>query len=53
MQHHEKLVQKFIEVPAVDAGVEQRDGLTASGPPLPVLLQALRKLAEFIGQKYA
>ena len=46
VQHHEKLVQKFIEAPAVGAGVEERDGLTASGPPLPVLLKALRKLAD-------
>ncbi len=45
-QHHDKLVHKFIEKPAVDSGVEQRDGLTASGPPLPVLLKALRKLAD-------
>jgi len=45
-QHHEKLVHKFIETPAVDSGVEERDGLTASGPPLPVLLKALRKLAD-------
>jgi hypothetical protein len=46
IQHHEKLVQKFIETPAVGAGVEDRDGLTASGPPLPVLLKSLRKLAD-------
>ncbi len=46
IQHHEKLVHKFIETPAVDSGVEERDGLTASGPPLPVLLKALRKLAD-------
>jgi hypothetical protein len=46
IQHHEKLVHKFIEQPAVGAGVEDRDGLTASGPPLPVLLKALRKLAD-------
>jgi hypothetical protein len=46
IQHHEKLVHKFIERPAVGAGVEERDGLTASGPPLPVLLKSLRKLAD-------
>ena len=45
-QHHEKLVHKFIEEPAVDSGVEDREGLTASGPPLPVLLKSLRKLAD-------
>jgi hypothetical protein len=43
---HEKLVHKFIEKPAVDAGVKEREGLTASGPPLPVLLKSLRKLAD-------
>jgi len=46
IQHHEKLVHKFIEEPAVGAGVEEKDGLTASGPPLPVLLKSLRKLAD-------
>jgi hypothetical protein len=46
IQHHEKLVQKFIEAPAVGAGVQESDGLTASGPPLPVLLRSLRKLAD-------
>ena len=46
IQHHDRLVHKFIEAPAVGAGVEERDGLTASGPPLPVLLKALRKLAD-------
>ena len=45
-QHHEKLVHKFIEEPAVDSGVEDREGLTASGPPLPVMLKSLRKLAD-------
>jgi hypothetical protein len=46
IQHHEKLVHKFIEEPAVGAGVQEKDGLTASGPPLPVLLKSLRKLAD-------
>ena len=45
-QHHEKLVHKFIEEPAIDTGIEDRDGLTASGPPLPVMLKSLRKLAD-------
>lgn len=45
-QHHERLVHKFIERPA-DLGVhrDQQD-LTASGPPLPILLKALRKLCD-------
>lgn len=46
VQHHEKLVHKYIEEPAVDTGIEDREGLTASGPPLPVLLKSLRKLAD-------
>ena len=46
LQHHEKLVAKFIEDPAKIKGMMDRKGLTASGPPLPVLLKALRKLAD-------
>ncbi len=46
IQHHEKLVSKFIEGPAQTAGMVNRPGLTASGPPLPVLLKSLRKLAD-------
>jgi len=46
IQHHEKLVSKFIENPAVAAGTQDKDGLTASGPPLPVLLKALKKLCD-------
>jgi hypothetical protein len=46
LQHHEKLVAKFIEDPAFSKGLMERKGLTASGPPLPVLLKSLRKLAD-------
>jgi hypothetical protein len=46
LQHHEKLVAKFIENPAHSKGLTERKGLTASGPPLPVLLKSLRKLAD-------
>lgn len=46
IQHHEKLVAKFIEDPAFNKGMMKRKGLTASGPPLPVLLKSLRKLAD-------
>ncbi len=46
LQHHEKLVAKFIERPADSKGLANRPGLTASGPPLPVLLKSLRKLAD-------
>lgn len=45
-QHHEQLVAKFIEGPAHGGGLADRPDLTASGPPLPVLLKALRKLAD-------
>ena len=45
-QHHECLVYKFIERPAdLGAHRDQKD-LTASGPPLPILLKALRKLCD-------
>ena len=46
LQHHEQLVNKFVERPAVDANIAEQEGLTASGPPLPVLLKALRKLCD-------
>jgi hypothetical protein len=46
LQHHEKLVAKFIESPADAAALTDKAGMTASGPPLPVLLRALRKLAD-------
>jgi hypothetical protein len=46
IQHHEKLVAKFIETPAHSNGLVDQKGLTASGPPLPVLLKSLRKLAD-------
>ena len=45
-QHHEGLVKKFIEQPAAKSGLTGQPGLTASGPPLPVLLKSLRKLAD-------
>jgi hypothetical protein len=46
LQHHEELVAKFIERPAASKGMTDRPGLTASGPPLPVLLKSLRNLAD-------
>ncbi len=46
LQHHEQLVSKFIEKPAGKADLTNKPGLTASGPPLPVLLRSLRKLAD-------
>ena len=46
IQHHEQLIAKFIERPAASSGLTDQPGLTASGPPLPVLLKSLRKLAD-------
>ncbi len=45
-QHHEQLVAKFIESPAKKGDLIEDKRLTASGPPLPVLLRSLRKLAD-------
>ena len=46
LQHHEQLVAKFIEQPAAEKALTDAPGITASGPPLPVLLNSLRKLAD-------
>ena len=45
-QHHDQLVRRFIEQPAAKLGEEQSRGLTASGPPLPVLLRSLEVLRD-------
>ena len=45
-QHHDELVKRFIEQPAARLGEEQAQGLTASGPPLPVLLRSLEVLRD-------
>jgi hypothetical protein len=45
-QHHDELVKRFIEQPAGSLGEEQSQGLTASGPPLPVLLRSLEVLRD-------
>ncbi|MGA9367934.1 MAG: monodechloroaminopyrrolnitrin synthase PrnB family protein, partial [Steroidobacteraceae bacterium] len=44
--HHDELVKRFIEKPAAKLGDEQSPGLTASGPPLPVLLRSLEVLRD-------
>ncbi|MCY4210798.1 MAG: DUF1864 family protein [Gammaproteobacteria bacterium] len=44
--HHDNLVQKFIEQPAAALPEEGLVNITASGPPLPVLLNALEKLRD-------
>ncbi|MGA7537420.1 MAG: monodechloroaminopyrrolnitrin synthase PrnB family protein, partial [Steroidobacteraceae bacterium] len=45
-QHHDELVKRFIEQPAARLDEEQVQGLTASGPPLPVLLRSLEVLRD-------
>lgn len=45
-QHHDQLVSRFIEKPAAHLPPEQMQGLTASGPPLPVLLRSLQTLRD-------
>jgi len=44
--HHNALVSKFIEKPAAAMPAEHLQQITASGPPLPVLLDALEKLRD-------
>ena len=45
-QHHHQLVEKFIQRPAHDGDHSQQTDLTASGPPLEVLLRSLKKLCD-------
>ncbi|MFT6005440.1 MAG: hypothetical protein ACI9SX_000406 [Pseudoalteromonas tetraodonis] len=45
-QHHEMLVAKFIEKPSAASGLTDKADLTASGPPLPVLLKSLKHLCD-------
>lgn len=45
-QHHNQLVHKFIEKPADGLDDSYQENLTASGPPLPVLLRSLEKLRD-------
>ncbi len=45
-QHHDQLVSRFIERPASNLPPDQHEGLTASGPPLPVLLRSLEVLRD-------
>jgi hypothetical protein len=46
-QHHDQLVRRFIEAPARSLDARHMDSLTASGPPLDVLLQALETLRDY------
>jgi len=45
-QHHDRLVQKYIETPAAHLPEQSLQHLTASGPPLPVLMQSLKNLKD-------
>lgn len=45
-QHHDGLVRRFIVEPAAQLDERDLQGLTASGPPLPVLLRALETLRD-------
>jgi len=45
-QHHDQLVSKFIAGPAENLDDKYEKNLTASGPPLPVLIASLEKLRD-------
>jgi hypothetical protein len=45
-QHHDHLVKRFIEAPAALLGAAHLESVTASGPPLPVLLRSLEVLRD-------
>jgi hypothetical protein len=45
-QHHDGLVRRFIESPAAALDAKGLEGITASGPPLPVLLRSLEILRD-------
>jgi hypothetical protein len=45
-QHHDGLVRRFIESPAANLSAQSLEGITASGPPLPVLLRSLEVLRD-------
>jgi hypothetical protein len=46
-QHHDLLVEKFIAAPAAKLDEKHLQGITASGPPLPVLLRSLEELRDY------
>lgn len=45
-QHHDQLVKRFIAMPAADLEEDTLRDITASGPPLPVLLRSLEVLRD-------
>ncbi len=46
-QHHDQLVSRFIQAPAAAMPEERLQGITASGPPLPVLIRSLEMLRDY------
>ncbi|MFM7785233.1 MAG: PrnB family protein [Gammaproteobacteria bacterium] len=46
VQHHDWLVARFIAKPSEGLAAQHHQNLTASGPPLPVLLRALERLRD-------
>jgi hypothetical protein len=46
-QHHDQLVSRFIVGPAGDLSEAHLQGITASGPPLPVLVRSLEVLRDY------
>jgi len=46
-QHHDLLVDRFITHPAMGLDEAHLKGVTASGPPLPVLMRALKILRDY------
>jgi hypothetical protein len=46
VQHHDALVNRFIERPSTALSQVQLQGVTASGPPLPVLMRSLEVLRD-------
>jgi serine kinase of HPr protein (carbohydrate metabolism regulator) len=45
-QHHNQLVERFIAQMAKNESQQAYEKVTASGPPLPVLLRSLEKLKD-------
>jgi len=45
-QHHDQLVKRFIQRPSEDLSQEHLNKVTASGPPLAVVIDALEKLRD-------
>lgn len=45
-QHHDQLVKRFIEMPSQNLPASRLTHITASGPPLEVLLKSLEKLRD-------